>query len=366
MDITAAVAPAQGQPFALRRLRLDDLRHDEVRVRLVATGVCHTDAIVRDQVYPTPLPAVLGHEGAGVVEAVGSSVTTVREGDHVVLSANSCGQCRQCMSGDLSYCEDLFGRNFGGRRPDGSTALSDDQGPVSSMFFGQSSFATHANVAARSVVAVDPEVPLDLLGPLGCGIQTGAGAVLNEMRPHAGSSLVVFGAGAVGAAGIMAAVVAGCTTVIAVDLHDSRLDLARSIGATHTVNGRSGDVVERIREITGGRGVDFALETTAVPAVLRQAADALAIRGTVVLVGAAAPGTEVAFETGASLTKGWTFKTVIEGSSVPQVFIPQLIDLWKQGRFPFDSLIKKYPFDRINEAFADSGSGATIKPVLTF
>ncbi|MFF0105661.1 NAD(P)-dependent alcohol dehydrogenase [Streptomyces hirsutus] len=366
MNVTAAVVRGKSMPFAVEELELDDLRPGEVRVRMVATGVCHTDAIVRDQVYPTPLPAVLGHEGAGVVEAVGSTVTSVVPGDHVVLSAASCGVCAQCLSGKPMYCENAYDQCFGGRRPDGTTALSSNGEAVSSHFFGQSSFATYANVVERSVVKVPQDAPLEKLGPLGCGLQTGAGAVLNELRPEAGTSLVVFGAGAVGSAAVMAAKVAGCTMVVAVDLHDSRLELARRIGATHTINSGSTDVVSELKKITGGKGVDFVVDTTAVPGLLTQALDALAIRGTIVLVGAAAAGTTVPFEIGESLLKGWTFKTVIEGSSVPQVFIPHLVELWQQGRFPFDELVRTYEFEAINEAFADSADGTTIKPVVVF
>ncbi|MET8215977.1 NAD(P)-dependent alcohol dehydrogenase [Streptomyces hirsutus] len=366
MNVTAAVVRGKSMPFAVEELELDDLRPGEVRVRMVATGVCHTDAIVRDQVYPTPLPAVLGHEGAGVVEAVGSAVTSVAPGDHVVLSAASCGVCAQCLSGKPMYCENAYDQCFGGRRPDGTTALSSNGEAVSSHFFGQSSFATYANVVERSVVKVPRDAPLEKLGPLGCGLQTGAGAVLNELRPEAGTSLVVFGAGAVGSAAVMAAKVAGCTTVVAVDLHDSRLELARRIGATHTINSGSTDVVSELKKITGGKGVDFVVDTTAVPGLLTQALDALAIRGTIVLVGAAAAGTTVPFEIGESLLKGWTFKTVIEGSSVPQVFIPHLVELWQQGRFPFDELVSTYELEAINEAFADSADGTTIKPVVVF
>ncbi|KFG72876.1 NAD(P)-dependent alcohol dehydrogenase [Streptomyces mutabilis] len=364
--VTAAVAPSTGEPLEVRELQLDDPRPDEVRVRLVATGVCHTDAIVRDGIYPTPLPAVLGHEGAGVVEAVGDAITTVTVGDHVVLSAAYCGHCRRCRAGQMAYCENLMAEDFGGRRRDGSTALSCDEGPVSSHFFGQSAFATYANVVETSVIKVDPSAPLEKLAPLGCGLQTGAGAVLNELRPEPGTSLVVFGVGAVGSAAIMAARVAGCTTVIAVDLHDSRLELAEELGATHSINSGAGDVVEEITKITHGAGVDFALDTTAVPAVLRQAAAVLGIRGTLALVGAAKPGTEVPFEIGASLVKGWTFKTIVQGSSVPQVFIPRLVELWEQGRFPFDKLIRTYSLQDINTAFADSANGSTVKPVVVF
>jgi aryl-alcohol dehydrogenase len=364
--VTAAVASIAGEPLTVMRLQLDDPRPDEVRVRMVATGVCHTDANVRNGFMPTPFPVVLGHEGAGIVEAVGDGVTSVAPDDHVVLSAAYCGHCRKCRAGLMAYCENLLAEDFGGRRRDGSTSLSSAGRPVSSHFFGQSSFATYANVVETAVVKVSPDVPLRTLAPLGCGMQTGAGTILNELRAEAGSSLAVFGVGAVGSAAIMAARVAGCTTVIGVDLHGSRLELAEQIGASHTVNPATADVGEAIAKITHGDGVQYALDTTGVPAVLRQAATSLAIRGTLVLVGAAPAGTDVRFEIGASLVKGWTFKTVVQGSSVPQVFIPRLVELWQQGRFPFDRLVRTYALDDINTAFADSESGEVIKPVIVF
>ncbi|RWZ59477.1 NAD(P)-dependent alcohol dehydrogenase [Labedella populi] len=366
MQITAAVAREHGQPLSIETLELDDLRANEVRVRMVSVGVCHTDAIVRDGVYPTPLPAVLGHEGAGVVEEVGSAVRSVAVGDHVVLGAAYCGYCRRCRSGEMAYCENLFAEDFGGRRRDGSTSLSRDGEVVSSHFFGQSAFATYANVVEESVIKVDRDVPLEHLGPLGCGLNTGAGTVLNELRPPAGSSIIVFGTGAVGSAAIMAAGVAGCTTIIAVDIVDSRLELARELGATHTINSRSEDVAEQITAITDGRGVDFAVDTTARSEQLRTAAEALGVRGTLALVGAAKPGTEVSFEIGSSLVKGWTFKTVVQGSSVPQVFIPHLIDLWREGKFPFEKLVGEYDLEHINDGFEDSRNGSVVKPVVVF
>jgi aryl-alcohol dehydrogenase len=366
--ITAAVARNVREPLVIEELQLDEPKANEVRVRLVATGVCHTDAIVRDGVYPTPLPAVLGHEGAGVVELVGADIKErdIRVGDHVVLSAAYCGTCKRCRAGTMAYCENLFAEDFGGRRRDGSTSLSKGGETISSHFFGQSSFATYANVVRESVVVVPRDVPLELMGPLGCGLQTGAGAVLNELRPAPGTSLAVFGTGAVGSAAIMAARSVGCATIVAVDLHDSRLDLAKELGATHVVNSGREDAIDALRKIVGNQGLDYAVDTTAVPAVLKQAAASLGIRGTVALVGAAKSGTEVAFEIGDSLIKGWTFKTVVQGSSVPQVFIPRLIELWRQGRFPFEKLVKHYPLSEINQAFEDSRNGSVVKPMIRF
>jgi aryl-alcohol dehydrogenase len=367
VKITAAVARGIGEPLTIEQLELDDLRPNEVRVRLVATGICHTDAVVRDGIYPTPMPAVLGHEGSGVVESIGGSVTSVVPGDHVVLAAAYCGHCKRCRNGEMAYCENLFAADFGGRRIDGSTALSTADGEVvSSHFFGQSSFATYANVVEESVVKVDSDVPLEQLGPLGCGFNTGAGTVLNELKPEIGSSLVVFGAGAVGSASIMAARVAECAIVVAIDLHDDRLTLARELGATHTINSKTEDVAARLAEITNGEGVDYVVDTTGRPELLRIAADSLGTRGTVALVAATRPGTEATFEIGASLVKGWTFKTVVQGSSVPQVFIPRLIQLWREGRFPFDKLIETYALADINQGFEDSKAGKVTKPVIVF
>lgn len=367
MRTKAAVAGTQGEPLTITELELDEPRADEVRVRMVASGVCHTDAIVRDQWYPTPLPAVLGHEGAGVVEAVGSAVTSVRPGDHVLLSFDHCGRCDNCASGHPAYCREQFPRFFGGRRADGSTAFTRDDGtPVSSHFFGQSSFAAYSNVAERSVVKVPDDAPLELLAPLGCGIQTGAGSVLNVMRPPVGSSIAVFGAGAVGCSALLAAVVAGCSTIVAVDVVPDRLTFARELGATHTVNSREVDAVEEIARITGGAGAQYAIETTGIPAVFRQFTDALATRGHGVVVGAAALGTTAELDIGSRLPSGITISMVVEGESVPQTFLPQLVQLFEEGRFPFDRLIEHYAIDDINEAFADSAAGRTLKPVVVF
>ena len=317
MKVTAAVVRGTGAPLSVEELELGELQPDEVRVRMVATGICPTDSTARNGAYPVEWPAVLGHEGAGVVEDVGSAVRSVAAGDHVVLAPASCGTCRQCRRGEMAYCEHCIAMNLSGRR----SALSAGGEAVSSHFFGQSSFSTYANVLERSVVKVDPDVPLEMLAPLGCGLQTGAGAVLNDRRPEAATSLAVIGAGAVGSGAIMAARIAGCTTVVAVDLHDNRLDTARGLGAAHTVNSARTDMLEELRRITGGTGVDHVVDTTSVPAVLREAAQAPAVRGTLVAVGNTTFGTEAPFEIGESQVKGWTSTMSVQGSSVYQDFI---------------------------------------------
>ncbi|WP_085026225.1 NAD(P)-dependent alcohol dehydrogenase [Ensifer aridi] len=363
-ECTSAVVRGKSQPFEITKLQLEDPRPDEVVIEVVGVGICHTDIVVRDQYYPTPLPAVLGHEGAGVVLKVGSAVTKVVPGDHVVLAFGSCGKCENCQKGEAGYCLEFFGYNFGGSRSDGSTPYHCCDGTrVSGCFFRQSSFGTHALATERNVVKIDRSVPLELMGPLGCGISTGAGTVMNALRPTAGTSIAIFGAGSVGLAAVMAAKVVGCTTIVGVDVNDERLELAKELGATHVINGRDGDSVKAIQALSGGLGVHYSLECTSIPAVFRQAVDCLRLTGVCALVGAAALGTEVTFDMN-SILFGRTIRGVIEGESVPDTFIPQLIELWKQGRFPFDKLIEFYDLDEINEACAASETGKVLKPVL--
>ncbi|WP_168073867.1 NAD(P)-dependent alcohol dehydrogenase [Caulobacter sp. SSI4214] len=360
-DIKAALTPCQGGAWEMGSVALDEPRGDEVLVRIVATGVCHTDISVRDQHLPVQLPAVLGHEGAGVIEQVGPDVTTLKPGDHVVLTMTHCGKCDQCVAGHTVYCDQIMPLNFGGRRQDGTATLTHEGHPISGCFFGQSSFATHALASERNAVRVPSDVDLALLGPLGCGIQTGAGTVINVLKPQMGSSIAIFGAGAVGLAAVMAAKVVGCTTIIAVDLHENRLQLARELGATHALKAGT-DTVETIREVSGG-GVHYAIDTTAAPAVIRQSVDVLRMRGRCILVGVPKPGAEMTLPV-MNLLFGQSIGGALEGEATPKTFIPQMIALWRQGKFPFDKLIRFYDFDQINQAVADSESGATLKPVL--
>lgn len=364
IQIRAAVAREAGRDLAIETLTLDPPRVDEILVRVVATGVCHTDLVVIAGHLPTPMPVVLGHEGAGVVEAVGSGVTKVRPGDHVVMTFNSCGSCPSCADNQMSYCYEFFPRNFFATRADGSVALGGAGGAVHSNFFGQSSFATHALAHERNVVKIDVAADdLALMGPLACGIQTGAGTVMNALQVQSGKSFVVFGAGSVGLSAVMAARVQGAATIIAIDMHDSRLDLARDLGATHAINVGSGDVVDRIRAITGG-GANYALDTTGLPPVIRQAVDALAPRGRAAVLGAPMPGSEISVDNTDFMSTGKILMGVVEGESDGDTFIPHLISLWKDGKFPFERLVRFYEFDQINTAIHDSHAGHAIKPIL--
>lgn len=359
MDIKAAVTHSQGEAFKLEKVKLAAPESDEIRVRIVAAGVCHTDVVARD-LGIAPFPIVLGHEGSGVVDAVGASVSDLQVGDHVVMSFAHCGNCGHCLTGHPTVCDTFNELNFGGAMDDGSHRLAQD-GEALATFFGQSSFATYAIAKSRNAVKVNPEVDLALLGPLGCGIQTGAGTVLNRLKPEFGSSIVIYGAGAVGLSVVMAAKIIGCQHIIAVDVHDSRLELAKALGATHVLSGKDVDVVTEIKKITDG-GSHYAIETTGVPLVVKQSLNALRPLGTVAIVGITP---EMSIDVHNDLmAEGKSMIGVIEGDSIPRVFIPQLIAYYKAGQFPFDKLVKFYDFEDINQAFADSASGVTIKPVL--
>jgi aryl-alcohol dehydrogenase len=307
---------------------------------------------------------VLGHEGAGVVVALGSAVTGVAMGDRVGMSYDSCGRCPTCIKDLGVYCHEFFEHNFAASRAaDGSSALSRDDELVHAHFFGQSSFATHAVARERNIVSLDDAIPLEIAAPFGCGIQTGAGSVLNVMRPPAGSSIAVFGAGAVGLSAVMAAKIAGCSTIVAVDIRQNRLDFAREVGATHVVDASKTDPVEAIRALTGS-GADFALEATGVPQVVRSAVDCLTPTGVCGVAGAPALGAEVSLDINTILAGGRVVRGIVEGESVPSQFVPRLVDLWRRGEFPVDSMMTYYDFDQIDQAARDAEAGTVIKPVL--
>ncbi|TNB46207.1 NAD(P)-dependent alcohol dehydrogenase [Martelella lutilitoris] len=365
MRIQAAVAREPGT-LVYETLDLDSPRDNEILVRVVATGICHTDLSAIGQLLPARLPMVPGHEGAGVVEAVGAGVTKVVPGDHVVMTYDYCGDCRACDDHDHTYCHHAVERCFLGDRPDGSATLHDaERKVVHGSFFGQSSLATYALCYDRNVVKVRKDAPLALLGPLACGIQTGAGAVLNALDVNANTDFAVFGAGAVGLSAVMAAHVAGAPIIIAVDISDDRLEMARALGATHVFNSKNGDPVAFIRSVTDG-GVLRSLDTSGVPTVMQQALAATAPRGVCGWLAGVDPALEVPVNP-TFLLAGRSVKGIIEGESHDaQAFISRLIDLYMDGRFPFDKLCRFYEMDQLAEALDDSRSGRTIKPIVRF
>jgi aryl-alcohol dehydrogenase len=361
----AAVVHEAGAPFSLEDVELDEPRADEVLVRLVAAGLCHTDLSAQAGVVPFPLPGVLGHEGAGVVEAVGSAVRRVAPGDHVLASFGSCGRCPQCRGGHPAYCRDYLPLNLlGGARADGSHTIHQRGAPLNGHFFGQSSLARHALIDERCLVKVPSDAPLHILAPLGCGIQTGAGAILNVLRPEPGATVVVFGTGAVGSAAVMAAALSGAGRIVAVDLIAARLALARELGATDVVDASSADAVAAVRDLCSG-GVAYAVEATGSGTALSQAIELLAPRGTCAILSTYRHGTTIPLDVN-FMIDGRRVTGVSEGDSEPERFIPALARLHELGRLPIERLIRHYPFEQIEQAAADARNGTAIKPVLLF
>ncbi len=349
-QIQAAVLRPGAGALQIESLELEGPRDDEVLVRLAASGICHTDiGFVAGHSGP---PLILGHEGAGVVAEAGRKVKGIKTGDHVVLSYQSCGRCPACRRGRPTTCGHFWDLNFGFQRLDGSNAYSNG---VQGHFFGQSSFATHTLATRRNLVKVPQDLPLKLLAPMGCGLQTGAATVLNLLQVPPGASIAVFGTGAVGLAAVMAARLAGAAPIIGVDIKPGRLELALELGASHVIDSSREEVVPRVRAITG-RGVDFVLEITGNSDMYQAGTEALNPRGTMALI--ASPGR------GGSLPGGRKIIGSIQGDAVPQNFIPKLIELYQAGQFPFERLLKFYEFREINRAMADAIKGAAIKPVL--
>jgi len=363
MQIEAAVIHEKSGRFVIESLELSDPNDDEVLVRIVAAGICHTDLAGRDMHLPIPAPpSVFGHEAAGVVERVGARVTKVKPGDAVVLAWDYCGTCSSCRSGKPLACMNFFQHNFHGSRPDGTPTLHKGDQVIHGSFFYQSSFANFALANERNVIKVRQGLPLEVLAPMGCGVMTGAGAVMNSLHPRPGSSIAVFGVGNVGMSAVLAASVCGCTTIIAVDVHANRLQMARELGATHVVNAAETDPVQAVLDITGG-GAQFSLECVGNPKVLRQAVDVLPRLGVCGLTGVVPPGTEVGLNMDL-IMNARSVTGILGGDAIPDLFIPRLIDLYSQGRFPFDRMITYYGFEEINRAVEDMESGRVMKPVL--
>jgi aryl-alcohol dehydrogenase len=366
MKITAAVARDAGAPFGLEEVELADLQPDEVLVRMVAVGICHTDVAARDQSLPIALPAVLGHEGAGIVERVGSAVSGLLPGDKVVLTIAFCGECTNCRRGDVAYCEVGLSLNYSGARPDGSPTLCCGETAISGHFFGQSSFATYAIANQRNAIKVHAGADLTLAAPLGCGIQTGAGAAMRSLDVQPGRSFAVFGGGSVGLSAAMGAKIRGCDPIIVVEPVADRRTLALEIGATHALDPAAGDIAEQIRAIVT-RGVDYIVDTTGVVPVIQTALAALAGHGAIALVGVPKnPEASLPLLLLGFLISGATIKSVIEGDTDPATFIPELLAHAEQGRLPLDKLTRIYPFDQINAAIDDQLAGRVVKPILTF
>lgn len=364
MKSTAAVVDSRGAALTIEELDLDEPASNEIAVRVAATGICRTDLHIRDGEYPVPdFPVVPGHEGAGVVTAVGSAVADVKIGDHVLLTYPFCGECPNCVRGSMAYCEQGFALSFGGARLGGSSGWRRGNGTrVSGHIFQQSSFASHTLATANSAVVLDRELPLDLAPAFGCGVSTGAGSVLNVMDLRPGSRLAILGAGTVGLAALMMAHHLGVKQIIAVDMNPGRLETAAELGATHTVDASGREARDAIQRLTG-RGADYIFDTTGHPGVVASALDALVTTGTVVVAGAAPAGTRTSLDMNV-LLNGRAVRGTIQGDADARKLVPHLIELYRQGRFPVNRLVSNYRFAEIQRAIADMENGRVIKPIL--
>ncbi|MCC8088663.1 MAG: NAD(P)-dependent alcohol dehydrogenase [Rikenellaceae bacterium] len=361
MKIQAAVLNKLNSEFDIEEIELDEPRENEVLVKVIATGLCHSDVAVINGYMPIKLPVVLGHEGAGIVEKVGSGVTKVKPGDHVILAPASCGVCEFCLKGHPSYCKYFNLLNVSGHRPDNTTEYHINGKDISGHFFYQSSFATYSLATERNVIKIQDDVPTEMMGPLGCGLQTGSGSVLNVINPSAGETIVVSGVGPVGLAGIMAAKAAGCTTIIAIDVFDTRLEKAKELGATHTFNSKNVKPSEEVLKLFPD-GIDYAFDTTSLNEVINDNLTMLKPMSKCILVGIGKSPTldidYVHFENGKNL------EFAIEGDSQPDIYIPRLIELYKKGMFPFDKLVTYYDFKDINKAVKDFLAGKVDKAII--
>ncbi|KAH6994701.1 alcohol dehydrogenase [Fusarium venenatum] len=357
-----------GGPFTLEQISLGTIRNDEALVEIHATGICHTDLSCANGTLPATAPAVLGHEGAGVVKEVGSDIINLKPGDKVLLSFAHCGTCEQCTSEHPAYCNSWVPWNFGGKRPDGSTALhledNQDKRELYSSFFGQSSFARLAIVHRSSLVKVKDDTNLALFAPLGCGLQTGAGAILNTLDVQPGKTVAIFGTGSVGMSAVMAAKIRGAKEIIAIDLQQSRLDLAKSLGATATILGSDPDIISKLQEISPPNGINYALDCSGVPAVIETMIKCLGTRGRAASVGAPSPGKTVSIDVFAQLVNGREYVGCCEGDAVPNKLVPFLIEQYAQGKYPIDDLITYYDVKDFEKAISDTKSGKALKAVL--
>jgi len=357
----AAILHEFNKPLTIEEVEVAEPQVGEILVRILASGICHSDVSAYHGFWMSPLPIILGHEGAGIVEAVGPEVTRVRPGDSVVMSVVwGCGQCKYCLQGKPFRCRSGAVR---GTMPDGTRRFRKDDQEVSH-FFCHSSFAHYTVVPEKMAVKVPTDIPLEKLGALGCGVQTGAGAVLNVAEVGLGESVAVFGCGGVGLSSIMAAKFAGAAPIIGVDVVESRMELAKEMGATHTVNAAEADPVAKTKEITDG-GADYAFECTGNVDTIRQTVDSLGPGGTAVITGGPPLGAEAKLNAPGLLSV--RILGNMGGEGIPDIFIPRLIDLWRRGEFPYDRMITKaYGLDEINQAMTDMEQGVIIKPLIRF
>jgi len=364
MQSSAAVFRRVHEPLTIETVDIDKPRGREVLVRTAATGVCHSDLHVVDGLsrYPTDLPFVLGHEGAGVVEAVGADVTGMRVGDHVVACLSGfCGACPQCLSGHPNVCT-------GGivARPESETPRVSQNGKPFRQFANIASYAEHMLLHENSLVRIDPDIPLDRAALVGCGVLTGVGAALRTSGLEAGQTVAVYGCGGVGLSIIQGARIGGARQIIAVDMFESKLEMARAVGATHFVNTKQDDPVAKIRALTGGLGVDHAFEAVGVASLCRQAIESLAVRGTATIVGVLPADAVIEFPW-LAIRPECKVQTSRMGSNRFRTDIPTYLEFYRQGRLKLDEMVsRRGRLGDINEAFRAMKAGEVARTVMMF
>lgn len=364
MKTNAAVAYPEEPGFRYETLDIDAPQSHEILVRIKGVGICHTDLLFRSGATGYPLPAVFGHEGSGVVEAIGDDVTKARVGDGVLLTFRSCGACDRCNDQDPAYCRAMPVLNYTGNRDDGSSALSNGKGPVTSNFFGQSSFASLALTYERNVVVVDDDLPIELLGPLSCGIQTGVGSVLRSLDAKPGSSILICGGGSVGLSAVMGAKIRDCETIVVLEPLATRRDLAIELGATHCIDPSDAESISSAVKTILPMGVDNAIDTTGLPTVQAECLLSMGSKATLGLVCASPPDTRPPGDLNTLIMLGQSLKGIVEGDSDPDTFLPELMDLYRKGRLPIEKLIKTFKLSEINQAIEEQHRGDCVKAVL--
>ncbi len=367
MKARAAILFEAGQALDVREVNVSDPRVGEVLVHMAVGGVCHSDLHVMKGDLDAPLPAILGHEGAGVVAGVGPGVTSLKAGDHVIpLWRLSCGTCEFCRRGKPALCVSGTELRRTGTLPGGGTGFTLD-GQELKRFGGVSTFAEYSVIPEGALLKVPKAFPLDRAALLGCAVTTGYGAVFHAAKVPPGTSVAVFGTGGVGLNVVQSAALAGAGMIIAVDLRENKLEYARQFGATHTVNASTGDAVKQIRSLTGKRGVDYAFEVVGLPLTIRQAYDVLAKCGMAVVVGISPTKAEVPIP---ALALAWDERVLtgsLYGSGDFRQDILTLIDLYQAGRLKLDELVTRtYPIEHINDAYGALERGEVARSVVTF
>jgi S-(hydroxymethyl)glutathione dehydrogenase/alcohol dehydrogenase len=363
----AAVLYEANKPMVVEEVSLDGPRDDEVLVRVGATGACHSDYHVLDGSWhgpAYPMPIILGHEAAGTVEKVGAGISNLAPGDKVILSFSpSCGRCRMCTIGQPHLCNG-FPRRKPGHFVDGTRRHRKGDTEINCFGGGMSSFAELALVHHSCAVKINPEMPMTGAALIGCAVMTGVGAVLNTAKVEPGATVAVFATGGVGLSAVQGAVLANASKIIAVDLLDNKLEFAKQMGATHTINNKDGEAVAEIKELTDGLGVDYAFDAIGNPKVSRACYDAVRRGGTAVIVGMAPTGAEISIPATIPGDEK-TVKGCFYGSTRPAVDFPRLVDFYMQGRLKLDKMVTRtYSLDEINESFEALGRGDNARGLI--